>query len=170
MQETQVRSLSWEDPLEKEMAVHSNILAWKIPWARSLVGCCPWGHKESDTTEWLHFHFHTKLINIHGHTVVMETTEELQCDIYVLCSCYKSTILKKGSDKLKIYGDWKRLHDYLIKRFQTTQSRSEKKKNGLMVSIIDAWRILKMISHLNVEDNYGQHTIGEGIKSCILTT
>ena len=51
MQETQVRSLSWEDPLEKEMAVHSNILAWKIPWARSLVGCCPWGHKESDTTE-----------------------------------------------------------------------------------------------------------------------
>ena len=32
MQETQVRSLGWEDPLEKEMAAHSNILAWKIPW------------------------------------------------------------------------------------------------------------------------------------------
>ena len=32
MQETQVRSLGWEDPLEKEMATHSNILAWRIPW------------------------------------------------------------------------------------------------------------------------------------------
>ena len=32
MQETQVRSLGWEDPLEKEIATHSSTLAWKIPW------------------------------------------------------------------------------------------------------------------------------------------
>ena len=32
MQETQVRSPGWEDPLEKEMAAHSSILAWRIPW------------------------------------------------------------------------------------------------------------------------------------------
>ena len=32
MQETQVQSLGWEDPLEKEMAIHSSILAWEIPW------------------------------------------------------------------------------------------------------------------------------------------
>ena len=32
IQETQVRSLGWEDPLEKEMATHSSILAWRIPW------------------------------------------------------------------------------------------------------------------------------------------
>ena len=32
MQETQVRSPGWEDPLEKEMATHSSILAWRIPW------------------------------------------------------------------------------------------------------------------------------------------
>ena len=32
MQETQVQSLLWEDPLEKEMATHSSMLAWKIPW------------------------------------------------------------------------------------------------------------------------------------------
>ena len=32
LQETQVRSLGWEDPLEKEMATHSSILAWRIPW------------------------------------------------------------------------------------------------------------------------------------------
>ena len=32
MQETQVQFLGWEDPLEKKMAAHSNILAWRIPW------------------------------------------------------------------------------------------------------------------------------------------
>ena len=36
--------------LEKEMATHSSVLAWRIPW-RSLVGCCLWGHTESDMTE-----------------------------------------------------------------------------------------------------------------------
>ena len=32
MQETRVQSLGWDDPLEKEMATHSSILAWEIPW------------------------------------------------------------------------------------------------------------------------------------------
>ena len=41
----------WEDPLEEEMATLSSILAWKIPWKRSLVGYRPWGHKESHMTE-----------------------------------------------------------------------------------------------------------------------
>ena len=36
---------------------HSSTLAWKIDGRRSLVGCSPWGHEESDTTERLHFHF-----------------------------------------------------------------------------------------------------------------
>ena len=49
--ETRVQSLGGEDFLEKSMAVHSSILAWRIPWKRSLEGYSPWGHKESDTTE-----------------------------------------------------------------------------------------------------------------------
>ena len=57
MQETQVWSLSQEDPLEKKMATCSSILAWKINAQRNLVGYSPWGHKESDMTERLHFHF-----------------------------------------------------------------------------------------------------------------
>ena len=39
------RSLCQEDPLEKEMATHSRVLAWKFHGQRSLVGCSPWGHK-----------------------------------------------------------------------------------------------------------------------------
>ena len=47
-----VWSLGWEDPLEKEMATHSNIIASEIPWTeepRTLYSL--WGHKELDTTE-----------------------------------------------------------------------------------------------------------------------
>ena len=43
--------------LEKEMATHSSILAWRIPWTEELGGLQSTGHKESDTTERLHFHF-----------------------------------------------------------------------------------------------------------------
>ena len=50
-EETWIRSLGWEDPLEEGMATHSGIPAWKIHEQRSLVGYSPWGHKESDTTE-----------------------------------------------------------------------------------------------------------------------
>ena len=49
--ETRVRSLGWEDPLEKAMATHSSTLAWKSHGRRSLVGYSPWDHKELDTTE-----------------------------------------------------------------------------------------------------------------------
>ena len=56
MQETQVRSLGWEDPLEKAVAPHSSTLAWKISWIEEPVRYSPWGRKESDTTEQLHFH------------------------------------------------------------------------------------------------------------------
>ena len=48
---TQVRSLGREDPLEKEMATLSSILAWEIPRTKSLKGYSPWGLKGSDMTE-----------------------------------------------------------------------------------------------------------------------
>ena len=47
---TLVQFLGGEDPLEKEMATHSCIFAWEIPWTEDLVGYSPWGHKELDTT------------------------------------------------------------------------------------------------------------------------
>ena len=49
--EPQVCSLDWEDPLEEEMATHSSILAWEIPWTEGAWQASPGGYKESDTTE-----------------------------------------------------------------------------------------------------------------------
>ena len=50
MQDTRVQFLDWENPLEKQMATHSSILAWKIP-QRTLAGYSAWGCKELDMTE-----------------------------------------------------------------------------------------------------------------------
>ena len=50
MQETWVRSLGWDDPLEKEMAIRSSILAWKTPWTEEPGGLQSMGSQESDMT------------------------------------------------------------------------------------------------------------------------
>ena len=55
MRETRVRSLGWEDPLEKEMAIHSSTIAWKIPWTEEPGRLQSMGtRKELDTAERLH--------------------------------------------------------------------------------------------------------------------
>ena len=51
MGETRVQSLGREDPLEEEMATHSSILAWEIPWTKEPGGLRPWGCKDSDMVE-----------------------------------------------------------------------------------------------------------------------
>ena len=43
VQETRVRFLGWEDPLEKEVAIHSSVLAWEIPWTEEPGGLQPMG-------------------------------------------------------------------------------------------------------------------------------
>ena len=61
LQETWVQSLGWADPLEKEMAAHSSILAWEIPWTEEPGGLQSMGLQRMDTTERL-THTHTGVI------------------------------------------------------------------------------------------------------------
>ena len=68
--ETQVRSLGQEDPLEKEMATHSVFLPGESHEQRSLVGCSPWGRKESDTTE--------RLNNNSIHSSIIHSSQKVQ--------------------------------------------------------------------------------------------
>ena len=66
MQETQVQSLGWEDPVEKEMATHSSMLAWEISWTEEPGGLCSMGLQRvryDFVTEYTHTHTHT-----HTHT------------------------------------------------------------------------------------------------------
>ena len=50
MWETWVQYLGWEDPIEKGMATHFSILAWRIPWTEEIDGLQSMGSKESDMT------------------------------------------------------------------------------------------------------------------------
>ena len=64
MKETQVQSLSWEDPLEKEMATQSSILAWKIPWTEEpgglqIMGLHSWTRLSAHT--YMHTHITSSL-------------------------------------------------------------------------------------------------------------
>ena len=51
MQESQVQTLDQENCLEKGMATHSRILAWRIPWTEEPAGYSPWSRKEPDVAE-----------------------------------------------------------------------------------------------------------------------
>ena len=77
MQETWVQFLGWEDPLEQEMASHSNISAWRIPWTEEPGGLQCMGCKESDTTEQLSTHIHTKQ---RRHRMTQKERERTDCD------------------------------------------------------------------------------------------
>ena len=63
MQETWVRFLGQEDPLEKEMATHSSILAWRMPWTEEPGGLQSMESQESDTTERLNNDYYSIWIN-----------------------------------------------------------------------------------------------------------
>ena len=66
MRETWVPSLGGEDPLEKEMAIHSSSIAWKIPWTEEPGRLhSPWGRKELDTTERLHLYIGTLFCSLY---------------------------------------------------------------------------------------------------------
>ena len=71
MQETQVQSLGWEDPLEKEMATHSSLLAWKIPWMEEpdrllSMGVAKSRTRLSNLTFTFHFHALEKEMATHS--------------------------------------------------------------------------------------------------------
>ena len=74
MQKTLMRSLSQEDPLEKEMATLSRFLTWRIPWTEEPGELNPWGHKESDTTETTQF-AHTMAIHQFSRSVMSDSLQ-----------------------------------------------------------------------------------------------
>ena len=71
MQETWVLSLGWEDPLKKEMAIHSSTIAWKIPWTEEPGRLQSMGLQRVSTTERLHFHFYALEKEMATHSSVL---------------------------------------------------------------------------------------------------
>ena len=72
-QETWVRSQGWEDPLEKEMATHSSILAWKIPWTEEPGGLQSMGSQKSWTQ-----------LSDYTHTLMWDLSSQTRDQSYIL--------------------------------------------------------------------------------------
>ena len=92
--ETWVQFLGWEDPPEKGTAVHSSVLAWRIPWAEEPGRLhSPWGHKELDTTEQLSPFF----LKLHFPVFIAFTSLK-----FYLCLFRQATIIQLGFSSLHI--------------------------------------------------------------------
>ena len=88
MHETQVRALGQEDPLEKGMATHPSILAWKFQGQRSLAGYSPWGSKrvghnratntnDKSKTKIVLFPFHMPFVLAEKHMTLLSMVKKL---------------------------------------------------------------------------------------------
>ena len=79
-QETWVQSQGQEDPLEKEMATHSSILAWKIPWTEKPGGLQSMGSQELDPIEQLNHH-HSISTNQENTSSIIDTHKFPECPL-----------------------------------------------------------------------------------------
>ena len=97
MWETRVRSLGWEDLLEKEMQPTPVLLPGESQGRRSLIGYSPWGRKESDTTEQLHFtslHF-PQILNVINTMIICRAYIKAEIfNIIGVCISVRSAIKK----------------------------------------------------------------------------
>ena len=90
MQETQVWSLGWEEPLEKRLATHSSILAWRMPWTEESGDSMG---SQSATTEWNAFTVCLKVDhkNIHQHIKLLFLSKKITSDIFHYLIFFHST-------------------------------------------------------------------------------
>ena len=102
MQETLVRSLGQEDPLEEAMATHSSIFAWRIPWMEKPGGLQSWGRKESDMTKHAKKQLHEfrKMSRDNGEYQVFHSLSPLKQKFY----CLPGSIGSRKSTKVKKLG------------------------------------------------------------------
>ena len=106
IQETQVRSLVWEDPLEKDMATHSSILAWRIPWIEKSDRLQSMGSQRvrnnwvTNTHTHTHTHTHTYLLLISRRTIFTQVAVWLflESDLFLLNGYYSESHEKRWKD------------------------------------------------------------------------
>ena len=106
MQETQVRLLYSEDTLEKEMATHSSILAWKIPWTKEPGWLQSTGSQEPDTTQQLNHHRDDYIQNVKCLLPNISLTKisfpfYLQQLSFFVCKLQKLTLANLGREKIQ---------------------------------------------------------------------
>ena len=110
VQETWVRSLSWEDPLEKEMETHSSILAWKIPWMKEPGGLPPIGSQRvgynwSDFISYIYIYIYIGGVgNFLSSVSLQQKFEVMDGPVLQLCVTVQFYLESKGKYILETWG------------------------------------------------------------------
>ena len=125
MQETQVQILGQEDTLGNGMATNSSIFAWRIPWTESLAGYCPWGHNESDMTDWQHNYSYDYTVEVANRFkwlgLINRGPKELWMEV---CNTVQEAVIKTIPKKQKC----KKAKWLSEEALQTAKKRSERQK------------------------------------------
>ena len=117
VQETRVQSLGWEDPLEKEMANHSSILAWRIPWAEGPGGLQSLGLQKSQT--WLSEQTKTTTMNLQMFKLDLEKAEEPEIKLPISVVSWKK---QESSRKNLLLLYWLHQNLWLCESQQTVEN------------------------------------------------
>ena len=123
MQETWVQSLNREDPLEKGMATHSIILAWRIHGQRNQTGYIPQGCKELDMTEWLTLSLSFWEMHQRAH-VISSLILKLQQ------SRKDGTSRKTETTNGRLYWIQKEPYTYVVNEFLTKKPKKQRTKQN----------------------------------------
>ena len=145
MWETWVRPLGWEDPLEKEMAIHSSTIAWKIPWTvepgrLQSMGSQRVGHDWSDFTSSRHFSFPYQcgIIRDQYQKIFENSPHVFKCN--VMCFCYSVTpfviesgwyIANQNDEMLKFGGERVYLQGSQARRWESNSQTCFPEGKGL---------------------------------------
>ena len=113
MQETRVQSLGWED-LEKEMATHLRILAWKSPGQRRLAGYSPRGHKELDITYQLSTHSNLWCYLLLGWSLYLSLYSGQNWEMLYICSMKRYKFIFLFQIQFRAYENFTYLYWSLI--------------------------------------------------------
>ena len=129
-QETHVRSLGQEDPLENEMATHYNILTQEIPWTEK-PDRLPWGHKESDATQQQTFFQHLLLkpytVKVRNRFKGLDLIDRVPDELWnEVCDIVQETVIKTISMEKKC----KKLTWLSGEALQIAVKRTEVKSKG----------------------------------------
>ena len=116
-QETWVQAPGWEDPLEKGMATHPSILAWRIPWTKpGRLQSMGWQRVRHDWAAHArtHIHAHTHTCTcIHTHTCIHVSAALSICPSLSFPCCVQSLL----SMSVSLFLSWKQVHQYRFSRF-----------------------------------------------------
>ena len=143
-----VWSLSWEDLLEEEIATHSSILSWEIPWTQEPGGLRPQDHKDLDMTEWARTHTHTYHHHLYIHVCQTPSSNNTKMTLHMDSArwsipksdwLYSLQSKMKKLSKTRLGADCVSDHELVIAKFRLKLKKAGKTTRPFRYDLNPLW-------------------------------